>query len=156
MPAVMPDAPPPGDDELTEMPEPVQLSREMILAAEDLPMERVEVPEWGGFVYIRTLTGKERDKYEDGCFVGKGRKRVYTLRDTRARLAVLAVCDETGRRLFTDTDIDRLGGRSAAALDRVFEVAQRLSGVSDEDVEDLAKNSETTPGDSGSGEPPSD
>lgn len=157
MPAVQPDVAPQGDDDdAHELPEPVQLSREMILAAEDLPMERVDVPEWGGFVYVRTLTGEERDRYEDGCFVGIGRKRAYTLRNVRARLAVLAVCDETGGRLFTDIDVGSLGAKGAAALDRVFEVAQRLSGVSDGDVEDLAKNSGTTPGDSGSGESPSD
>jgi hypothetical protein len=33
-----------------------------------------------------------------------------------------------------------LGEKSAAALQRVFEVGQRLSGLSDDDVEELAKN----------------
>ena len=38
-------------------------------------------------------------------------------------------------------DISVLGQKSAAALQRVFNVAQRLSGFSDEDLEELAKNS---------------
>jgi hypothetical protein len=33
-----------------------------------------------------------------------------------------------------------LGEKSAAALQRVFEVGQRLSGLSDGDVEELAGN----------------
>ena len=42
----------------------VFLNREAILAAEDLPRELVEVPEWGGAVYVRALTGAERDQFE--------------------------------------------------------------------------------------------
>ena len=42
------------------------------------------------------------------------------------------------------TQIDALGAKSAAPLDRCFEVAQRLSGISEADVEELTKNSEAT------------
>jgi hypothetical protein len=34
-----------------------------------------------------------------------------------------------------------LGGKSASALDRIFTVAQKLNGLRDEDVDELAKNS---------------
>jgi hypothetical protein len=49
--------------------------------------------------------------------------------------------DENGERLFQEEDTFPLGGKSAAALDRIFTVAQRLNGLRDEDVEELAKNS---------------
>ena len=39
------------------------LSKEAILAAQDLPSEDVEVPEWGGTVRVRGLDGKGRDEY---------------------------------------------------------------------------------------------
>jgi len=52
----------------------------------------------------------------------------------------LTICDEEGTRLFAAKDMDELGKKSAAALDRIFTVAQRLNGLSGEDVEDLAKN----------------
>jgi hypothetical protein len=45
--------------------------------------------------------------------------------------------------LFTDEDVAALGQRSAAALERVFDAASRLSGLSAEDMEELAKNSES-------------
>ncbi len=32
------------------------LSKEAILSADDLPREIVSVPEWGGQVYVRTMT----------------------------------------------------------------------------------------------------
>ena len=37
------------------------LSKEQILAAEDLPHKDVPVPEWKGTVRVRALTGFERD-----------------------------------------------------------------------------------------------
>ena len=40
------------------------LTRDSILSADDLPMVKVECPEWKGHVYVRTMTGKERDSFE--------------------------------------------------------------------------------------------
>ena len=40
------------------------LSKEAILAADDLPREIVSVPEWGGQVCVRTMTGTDRDAFE--------------------------------------------------------------------------------------------
>jgi hypothetical protein len=138
----------PADElELETEPEPVQLGRDLILQAKDLPMERVDVPEWGGFVYVRTLTGMERDRFEADSLAGKGKDRHVSLRNIRARLVVLATCNERGERIFVDADVDAIGRKSSAALDRIFSVAQRLSRVSDDDVEDLAKNSEGDPAD---------
>ena len=43
---------------------PVLLTRDLILKADDIQTREVEVPEWGGTVLIRALTGTERDAYE--------------------------------------------------------------------------------------------
>ena len=40
----------------------------------------------------------------------------------------------------SDADMEALGEKSAAALQRVFDVARRLSGMSESDVEELTKN----------------
>jgi len=121
----------------------VVLNREAILAAKDLPRELVEVPEWGGAVYVRALTGAERDQFEASIVEQRGRDVRMNMRNIRAKLVALTVVDEDGQRIFTDDDVAALGGKSAAALDRLFAVAQRLSGLSKEDVEELAKNSES-------------
>lgn len=123
----------------------VILNREAILAAEDLPKEIVETPEWGGAVYVRALTGTERDKFE-GSLADQirpdGSVKKMDMTNIRAKLVALTVVDEDGQRIFSDADVKALGGKSAAVLDRLFAVAQRLSGFSKEDVEELAKNSE--------------
>lgn len=116
------------------------LSREQILQAEDLVYEDVEVPEWGGTVRVRGLTGAERDQFEASIVSLNGRQSKVDTRNVRAKLAALTIIDEDGKRLFTDQDVRQLGLKSAAALDRVFDVAQRLSGLSDQDIEELAEN----------------
>lgn len=123
--------------------EPVILTRDAILQAEDLPRELVEVPEWGGAVYVRSLTGTERDAFEFSIVEQRGRSAKMNLRNIRAKLVAVSVVDEDGNRLFTDSDVKVLGQKSAMVLDRLFAAAQRLSGLRNEDVEELAKNSES-------------
>jgi hypothetical protein len=117
------------------------LSRDAILQTNDLPTELVHVPEWGGDVYVRAMSGAERDAFEVAVVSNPGKHQTLNLANIRARLVATTVVDQQGVRLFTDADVAALGGKSAAALDRVVEVAQRLSAVSDGDVEQLAKNS---------------
>lgn len=121
------------------------LKKQDILAAGDLKTEDVEVQEWGGAVRVRTLTGRERDAFEASLAKGEGRDRKTDLANLRAKLVGLCLVDEKGDRLFEDAEVEMLGAKSAAALDRVFSVAQRLNGLSGEDVEALAKNSGAAP-----------
>ena len=118
------------------------LTRDQILQANDIITETVSVPEWGGEVLVRGLSGSQRDAFEDATLEQKGKSRRVNLANVRARLCAISIVDETGKRMFTDEDVRALGRKSAAALDRVFSAAQRLSGLSDEDVEELAKNSD--------------
>ena len=62
------------------------------------------------------------------------------LENLRARLVMLTVIDHEGKRLFSVKDVEALGKKSAKALDKVFEAAQRLSGLRDEDIEELTEN----------------
>jgi len=123
------------------------LSKDALAAAAGkLPVERVDLPEIGGHVYVRGMSGVERDAWERSLVVGKGRRRDYNLDNVRARLAARCICDETGVRQFADDDADTLGKIRVDCLNRIFEVAQRLSGVSDQDVDELGKGSELEAG----------
>lgn len=121
----------------------MRLSRDDILKADDIVTEEVEVPEWGGSVLVRGLTGRERDEYEASMAVQRGSKLVPDPANLRAKLIARCVVGDDGNLLFTPSDVDLLGRKSGAAVDRVFEVAARLSGLSDEDMDDLEKNSGT-------------
>jgi hypothetical protein len=121
------------------------LSREQILQAKDLVTEVVEVPEWSGSVLVKSLTGAERDQYESAIVEQKGRDTKVNMRNARARLVALSVVDEEGKRLFSPNDVSLLGAKSAAALQRVFNVSMRLSGISAEDVRELTEELEENP-----------
>lgn len=119
-----------------------KLTKEQILQASDKVTEEVEVPEWGGEVLVRNLTGKERDEYEASITLQTRQGVKVNLAQARSKLLVKTIVGEDGERLFDDKDIQLLGDKSAQALQRVFDVATRLSGLSKEDVEELLGNSE--------------
>lgn len=121
------------------------LNRDEILSQNDRARELVEVPEWSGAVYVQSLSADERDAFEESCIklVGSGRaqRREVVMRQMRAKLVAATVVTEAGERLFSDDDVSALGAKNAAAVDRLFGVAQRLSKISDADMDDLEKNS---------------
>lgn len=118
------------------------LSRDDILKADDIETREVPVPEWGGTVRVRALTGKDRDAYEASCMQERAKgQMVRNLANVRAKLVVRSIVDDDGNRIFQDSDANALGAKSAAALDRVFAVAAELSRLSEEDVDELAGNS---------------
>ena len=93
------------------------------------------------------MSGREKDAFEAQIADMKNGKPTYNLHDFRAKLCALVLVGEDGKPLFTRKDVDVLSEKSAAALDRIVDVAKRLNGFSDSDVEELAKNSETGQGD---------
>jgi len=113
------------------------LTKKDILEAKDFKEETVNVPEWGGEVKLRGLTASERDAFEHALFEQADSPGMKVVRSS---LCARCIIDEKGKRLFTDADIKALGEKSAIALNRVFKVAQKLSGLREEDVEELAKN----------------
>lgn len=120
------------------------LTKDEIFGADDLKREKVDVPEWNGSVWVRALSGRERDKLETSIIGEDGKRRYDNL---RAKLVVLSVVDEEGNRLFAFEDADEVGKKSARAIDRIFTVAQKLSGITPDDVEAMTKNSEPIQGD---------
>lgn len=117
-----------------------KLSRDQIIAADDLPREDVDVPEWGGSVTLRGLTGTQRDLFEQETVRQNGKNVSVNMENVRARLVARCLVDEKGERMFSDEDVKVLGGKSGKALERLFKVAQRLSGLTQDDVQELAKN----------------
>jgi hypothetical protein len=123
------------------------LSREAILDADDRRYDDVECPEWGGTVRIRSISGRQRDEYEQSLIEQKGRDRQMNLRNARAKLIVLCAVGEDNRPLFTADDLRQLSAKSAKPLDRLFTACQKLVGLSDDDVKSLTENFGATPDD---------
>ena len=120
-----------------------KLTKADIFAADDLPTEDIDIPEWGGVLTVRTLTGAERDEFEN-IFVGQTGKKL-DIRGLKARMVQLTVQNGDGHLMFGKADIPKLNSKSASVIDRIFQVSQKLSGLTTEDAEELAGNSDAGP-----------
>ena len=120
------------------------LTKDQILECNDLKNTEVDVPEWGGSVFVRTMTGADRAAFEDSMVdIQPDGSRKANVSNLRLKLVALTVVDDAGNRLFTMDDIERLGLKSSAAIERVFEASQRINGMTAESKAQAAKNSES-------------
>ena len=109
------------------------LSKEDILSAKDLKTKDVEVPEWGGAVRVRTMTGADRMKFQH-LVSAKGKKESGVIE----ALLIAAVVDDNGEPLFSADDLAALQSKSTKAIQRVFEAAAELNGLTDKSIDDLS------------------
>ncbi len=119
------------------------LSKDEILGMDDIPTEEVVVPEWKGrTVLVCGMTAAGKNAYEASLVEIKGTTRKVRMENATAKLLVRTIVNRQRQPLFTETDIERLGTKSAAALERLAQVALRLSSMRVSDVEELVKNSD--------------
>lgn len=111
------------------------LNKAKILAAEDTKVsDPIPVPEWGGDVFCKTLSGTERDAFEEAYAENK-------MKSFRARFLVLTLCDGKGERMFADSDSAELSKKSSIVLNRLFEAAWKFNAFTSEAVETLGEGS---------------
>jgi len=128
------------------------ISKQQIIEAKDLKMEKVFVPEWAdgdpeAYVMVKGMTAGMKDKWEMSLiFDNDPNKRDLT--DYRAKICIYCMVDDEGNYLFSEADAPILSGKNAATLDRVFDVARKLSGFTKEAVKGMEKNSEPVPNES--------
>ena len=122
-----------------------ELTRDQILAIDDLPIEQVKIPEWKGSVYMRTLTGKQRDEFEQTAIQRKTKKGI-DIRGLKVKLVAMCLCNKDGKLLFAGRDDEaKLIEKSGSALERLSEVAQRLSGLDEKQIEEIAADFDDGP-----------
>jgi hypothetical protein len=137
------------------------LTREQVLNAQDRKPELISVPEWGGELWVRGLSAKDRGLYElwtvqasaSSAGITQGNITLDHVALIRVRLISLCVIvDETDTKpLFTEADVAALSEKDSAPVERLFDVAARLSGLSKEDAQKLTELP-NSPGVSGSSE----
>jgi hypothetical protein len=129
------------------------LDRTKLLAKETLEIEKVDLGE-GNIVFVRQMTGRERDRFEASLLRKNTDKKGNTTfeqstEDYRAKLAVQTLCDKEGNPLLQPEDAPILSQHmSAARLEKIINVAQRLNVIAEVDKENLIKNSEADQEDS--------
>jgi hypothetical protein len=123
------------------------LTKEDLLKKEELEVVKIDF-ENGDWVYVRQMTGHERDMFEKSMMVKNRDKKgnvtsVETvIDDFRAKLAAITLCDEGGKSLLQPSDYMILtNSMSAKKLEQIVNVAQKLNAISEEDKEEIVKNS---------------
>ena len=108
-----------------------------------LKREKVEVPEWGGFVFVQELTGSGRAKFVDKVEKVMKSKRLSeaaAMIDLLPDLLQLTLVDESGNEIVTAKDTKDLKSASSAVLDRLGAIAINISGLGHAEVVKEAKN----------------
>lgn len=114
-------------------------TRDEILSLTELPWEEIALPT-GKTIIVQGMTGIERDAFENTIIQKRNGKR--NLDNLRARLAVRCCKDApNGTLIFGLRDAERLGQIRADVLQKIFDAAQRLNGMSDEDLTEMGKDS---------------
>ena len=99
-------------------------------------VRKVEIPEGEDEVLIRIATGAERDEL-NRLFGAEARGE--TVKQFRAKVAAIALSDESGNRLFKDSEIMALAGKDGRALDRILNAFIAFNGLNGQ-TEEIEKN----------------
>lgn len=122
------------------------LSAENILACVDLPMEKVDVPEWRGHIFLRGLAVETRIQYlakvtgalaKDGQSVEEANQKYF---DAQIFLLTKSIANEKGQLVFNEAHMVSLSKKSPAIISRLCDKLLLLNGFHVEAVEDHAKN----------------
>lgn len=131
----------------------VVLGIDQILAAQDLDREWVSIPEWAPpkaentddyGVYVRSLTGRERAAWQEASLKGQGKNATVNFQATTVKLVVFATVTESGDRVFTESNASDLQKKNSKVLERIADVAMRLSGIGDAEMQEVSGNSTGT------------
>lgn len=120
------------------------LTRKDIESAQDIPTEMVSVPEWGGEVRIRKMTGEDRGLWDTHIAKSSKDGQVVDQRDVYAYHCALVMVDESGNRLYDPhkpAEIALLKSKSWTAIQRVYDASRKFSWLDRTSFEEAEKNS---------------
>lgn len=115
------------------------LTRDAIFSATDRKHKTVNVPEWGGDVRIDVMSGADRDEF-DAWLMDNRKGDTFNTKKMKVFLLCMTVAGEDGKKLFTLADLDALNEKNGEVINKLFEVAQDINGMSQKSVERLEKN----------------
>lgn len=112
--------------------------RNKILESDDIKEEEVIVDEWDCKIKVKGLTGKSRSEILNEAIDSQGNfdfTKIYP-----DLVIATAHNPETDEKIFQREDRDTINKKSGAALEKIAEVAVRLSGLQEAAQEEARKN----------------
>jgi hypothetical protein len=113
------------------------LTADAIRAARDFKIEALEVPAWGGTVFVRSLTLRDARVFQEVSAAAVS--GTFNATDM-VKIVAVSLCDEGGARLFTDAEIEDLAAKDLDAIRLVFDKAVQVIGLTKGGVEDEKKD----------------
>lgn len=104
----------------------------LIIASNDLgELKPVDVPQWpgtAGKLFVRHMTVKQKAVYiAEVDKLDKGKPCNF-----KVLVALYCLCDESGKRVFDDTQLEALSGKSESAIDAIYQAWSTLERKSSE------------------------
>jgi len=110
----------------------------------------VEVPQWGGSVWVRRLTVIEQEHWWD--ILDDARKGINAPAGRRGSVVLMATINQAGEPVFGLDDAAWLGAEADVnAVNSVYEAIMKLSGLMAEEQRDIEKKPETSMSSSSAG-----
>ena len=107
------------------------LTKQDILNSQDFELIELEIPEWGGKVYLRPFSLEQRERLEVAQ-----KNPDATVHSLMGLTVAMSICDEDGNLLFTPDDVDTLKQKSSKAIQDIFSSVTELNGFSDKNADE--------------------
>ena len=110
-----------------------------------LAVKKIEIEELNDCIYVRRFSGTDRAAYLKKSVIVDGKDvnpNYEDLFENMTRLVAMTLCDESGNRLFNDSDEDLklLNEQDAVILQKVYEESAKFNGLGADAVKEAAKN----------------
>ena len=115
--------------------------RDAILAADDLEREEVTVEGWEFPVFVRVISGRERQQLVEKWQQVKDDEAAQ--QDLLPFVCALCLVDQEGSRPFDPAepgDLDLLKSKGARQLESIYHAAMRLNGMEDDSLDEAVAN----------------
>lgn len=123
--------------------------RDKILAAQDIPSEKVTIREWDVELLVKGMSAGDRITLMQNAY--DQRTQQINMAAVYPDICVSCVFDpETDEPIFTDKDKEALMSKSSAAIEAIAAVGLRLSGIGQDEADALGKDSSPIPNDDSS------
>jgi hypothetical protein len=109
------------------------LTREKIIERDDIKRRRVHVPEWGGDVIVKELTGEERSRLDEIIFKPNEKGEMALQPGFKIPMVQFCLVDENDTPLFPGQDgLKQLSKKSIVVINRLFVVCSEVNRAEDE------------------------
>lgn len=119
------------------------LTAEQLLQAK-VPMEVLRIPGLGE-VHVRGMSAKELNQWQQEMLHRRKESKADLDPNYSASIVIRVACDEYGKRLFTDKQLESVSALPAFVIEPISDCGARLSGMGAAAREELAKNLSTGP-----------